>query len=79
MRKAAYPKMFPTFEIGWDQISNIYFVGLEKDSDFGPDPLGIARITLNFAEEFVLVLPWRRQFNQYIPDHIGLQKESLIS
>lgn len=79
VRKAAYPKMFPTFEITWDQISNIYFAELQKNDDFGHDPLGPARVTLNFAEEFVLVLPWRRRFNEYIPDHIGFQSESHIA
>ena len=79
VRKAAYPKMFPTFEISWDQISNIYFAALDSNEEFGPDPLGIARVTLDFAEEFILVLPWRRQFNKYIPDHIGLQNESLTA
>jgi len=77
VRKAAYPKMFPTFEITWDQISNINFVGLHQDDEFGSDSLGAARVTLDFAEEFILVLPWRSGFDQYIPDHIALQKKAL--
>jgi hypothetical protein len=77
VRKAAYPKMFPTFEITWDQVSNVYFAEMQ-DTKFGSDSLGMARVTLNFAEEFVLVLPWRERFNQYLPEHIGLQKETLI-
>lgn len=79
VRKSAYPKMFPTFEIAWDQISNIYFAELQKNDESGPDPLGVARVTLGFAEDFVLVLPWRKRFNEYIPDHIGVQNESLIA
>lgn len=77
VRKAAYPKLFPTFEITWDQISNIYFAALEANERFGPDPFGVARVTLKFAEEFILVLPWRGRFNSYIPDRIGLQEEPL--
>ncbi len=79
VRKAAYPRMFPTFEIEWDQISNIYFAEMQKDASFGPDSLGLARVTLDFAEEFVLLLPWRKRFNQFVPERIGLQVESLIS
>jgi len=78
VRKAAYPKLFPTFEISWVQISNIYFAALQANERFGSDPFGVARVTLAFAEELILVLPWRRRFNSYIPDRIGLQKESLV-
>lgn len=77
VRKAAYPKMFPTFEIAWDQISNINFIGQQQDDEFGTDSLGAARVMLDFANEFTLVLPWRSGFNQYIPDHIGLNTEAL--
>ena len=79
VRKAAYPKLFPTFEIAWDQVSNIYFVKLYRDDKHGTDPRGVARVTLNFAEEFVLVLPWRKRFNRFVPDAIGFQRESLMS
>ena len=78
VRKAAYPKLFPTFEIDWDQISNIYFAALTPNERFGTDPFGAARVTLSFAEEFVLVLPWRKGFNVHIPDRIGVQCESLV-
>ncbi len=78
VRKAAYPKLFPTFEIRWDQISNIYFAALTPNEKFGSDPFGAARVTLSFAEEFVLVLPWRKGFNADIPDRIGVQYESLV-
>ncbi len=76
VRKAAYPKMFPTFEITWDQISNIYFVEGQQYSEFGSDSIGMARVTLNFAEEFILVLPWRGGFKQHIPQHIAYETKN---
>ncbi len=79
VRKAAYPRLFPTFEIHWDQVSNIYFVRLYRDERHGTDSRGVARVTLNFAEEFVLVLPWRKRFNRFVPESIGFQRESLMS
>ncbi len=58
--------------------SNIHFAALIKNQRFGADPLGAARVTLGFAEEFVLVLPWRKRFNAFIPARIALQEESLV-
>jgi hypothetical protein len=78
VRKAAYPKLFPTFEIGWDAITHILFIAAGTDCRFGSDPYGVARITLGLAEEFVLVLPWRGDFNTHIPDRIGLRNENFV-
>ena len=78
VRKAAYPKLFPTFEISWDQVSNIYFVKMYREEQHGTDPRGVARVTLSFAQEFVLVLPWRKRFNRFVPDSIGFQRESVM-
>lgn len=79
VRKAAYPKLFPTFRIPWKAISNIYFAGMVKNKQFGKDRLGAARVTLAFAEEFILVLPWRERFNGLVPDRIGFQEEMLVA
>ncbi|MEM9335231.1 MAG: hypothetical protein AAGA33_10300, partial [Pseudomonadota bacterium] len=79
VRKAAYPKLFPTFEIAWDQISNIYFVKMYREEAHGTDPRGVARVTLSFAEEFVMVLPWRKRFNRFVPESVGFQRESVMS
>ncbi|MEM6514283.1 MAG: hypothetical protein AAF660_14835 [Pseudomonadota bacterium] len=79
VRKAAYPKLFPTFEIRWEQVSNIYFVKMYRDKKHGTDSRGVARVTLSFAEEFVMVLPWRKRFNRHVPDTIGFQRESVMS
>lgn len=78
VRKAAYPKLFPTFEIKWGEVSNVYFVGTAIDERFGSDPFGVARVTLKIAEELILVLPWRKQFNVFLPDGIGLQFENHV-
>ncbi len=78
VRKASYPKLFPTFEITWDQISNIYFVKLYRQQKHGTDARGVARVTLNFARDFVLVLPWRKRFNRFVPETIGFERESML-
>lgn len=78
VRKAAYPKLFPTFRIGWKDIRNVYFVATDNAEITGKDDVGMARITLSFAEETVLVLPWRRKFNMFIPPSAGLQEESFV-
>ncbi|MEM8817197.1 MAG: hypothetical protein AAGE85_15330 [Pseudomonadota bacterium] len=78
VRKAAYPKLFPTFEIGWKDVSNVYFVATDNSDLTGEDDVGVARITLGFAEETVLVLPWRQRFNALIPASAGFQEESVV-
>lgn len=78
VRKAAYPKLFPTFRIAWKDIRNVYFVAAYNSEVTGEDDIGMARITLSFAEETVLVLPWRRNFNSLIPPSAGLQEESFV-
>ncbi len=78
VRKAAYPKLFPTFRIAWKDVRNVYFVAAYNTEVTGKDDVGMARITLSFAEETVLVLPWRRKFNTFIPPSAGLQQESFV-
>ena len=77
VRKAAYPRFFPTFRIPWSMISNVYFVAGGKVPAYGKDLLGIARLTLSFAEETVLIVPWRKRFNAFVPDATGLQTEDV--
>ena len=71
VRKAPYPKLFPSFEIDWKDISHIFFASAATDHKFGSDAIGAARISLDFAEDFVLVIPWRGNFNLLVPDRIG--------
>lgn len=77
VRKAAYPKLFPTFLIPWIVVSNVYFVAGGRNPAQGRDPLGIARITLSFSEETILIVPWRKRFSAYVPDSVGLQIEDV--
>ena len=77
VRKAAYPKLFPTFMIPWSDVSNVYFVAGGTNPVQGKDLLGIARITLSFSEETILIVPWRKRFDAFVPDNIGLQFEDV--
>ena len=77
IRKAAYPKFFPTFLVPWTMVSNVYFVAGGTNPVQGKDLLGVARITLSFSEETILIVPWRKRFNAFVPDSIGLQVEDL--
>lgn len=79
VRKAAYPKLFPTFVIPWSVLSNVYFVAGGTNPVQGKDLLGVARITLSFSEETILIIPWRKRFNAFVPDNIGLQVEDVSS
>lgn len=77
VRKAAYPKFFPTFVIPWSAIINVYFVAGGTNPVQGKDPIGVARITLSFSEETILIIPWRKRFNAFVPENIGLQLEDV--
>ena len=77
VRKAAYPKLFPTFRIPWSMISNVYFVAGGDVPLYGKDKLGMARITLSFSEETILIVPWRKRFNAFVPDSVGVQIEDV--
>lgn len=78
LRKAFSNNPLGSFRIPWSMISTICYTETLKDEGSFRDGLGAARITMKFAEELVVIVPWRGNFCRHVGDGIGYRESQRL-